>query len=221
MSKLFISYRRDDSADVTGRIYDRLVAKFGKDTVFKDVESIPLGTNFKTYLDGVMRECAVAVVIIGQQWLTILDEHGKRRLDDPRDIVRLEVETALARNIPVIPLLVQSASMPAEDALPPSLAELAYRNGTPIRRDPDFHRDMDRVEEALQQWLNPGAKPAKPASPTRYQKGQRVRHWKFGDGLVMSSAIREGDEEVSVMFKEHGVRLLSAALAKLIVLDGE
>ncbi len=153
MTKIFVSYRRDDSADVAGRIYDRLAAKFGKEAIFKDVDSIPFGVNFKEYLENAVRQCAVELVIIGRQWLDIADEHGQRRLDNPRDFVRIEIESALNRSIPVIPLLVSGASMPPEDRLPPSLAGLVYRNGTEVRRDPDFHHDMNRVIASLEQWL--------------------------------------------------------------------
>lgn len=142
MSRIFISYRRDDSADASGRLYDRLVAQFGKESVFKDVDTIPLGMDFRGVLREAVGHCDVMLAVIGRQWLTVKDEHGRRRLDNPADFVRIEVEAALERNIPVIPVLVQSASMPAESDLPPSLAQLAYRNGIGVRADPHFHGDV-------------------------------------------------------------------------------
>lgn len=147
--KIFISYRRDDSADVTGRIYDRLVAQFGRENIFKDVDSIPFGVDFKEHLTEAVQQCAIQLVVIGRDWLNITDVNGRRRLDDPRDFVRIEVEAALSRKIPVIPLLVMNAAMPDEEHLPSSLASLAYRNGTAIRRDPDFHNDMTRLINGL------------------------------------------------------------------------
>jgi hypothetical protein len=150
---LFISYRRSDSADITGRIYDRLVDEFGRDTIFKDVDSIPLGTNFKEYLDRKVSECNVLLAIIGDGWTESSDASGKRRLDDPQDFVRLEIESALERGIPVIPLLVRGAPMPSEKDLPASLRKLVYQNGIPIRPDPDFHRDMDRLISALDEMI--------------------------------------------------------------------
>ncbi len=155
MTKVFISYRRDDSADITGRIYDRLVKPLGpfdRETIFKDVDSIPLGVNFKKYLEDKVSQCAVQLVVIGPHWLDMSDVSGRRRLDDPADFVRIEIETALKREIPVIPLLVMGAKMPAADQLPVSLSNLVYQNATLVRRDPDFHVDMDRVTRALQQW---------------------------------------------------------------------
>ncbi len=150
---IFLSYRRADSADVSGRIYDRLVGAFDKVAVFKDVDSIPLGTDFKEYLDEKVSECNVLLAVIGDKWLEVSDARGKRRLEDPQDFVRIEIESALARNIPVIPLLVRGAPMPSEDELPEGLKKLAFRNGTQIRADPDFHRDMDRVIAALKGYV--------------------------------------------------------------------
>ncbi len=149
-NKIFVSYRREDSPSETGRIYDRLTAQFGAQAVFKDVDDIPFGVNFKDYLDNVIQECVVLLVVIGPRWLDITDNSGRRRLDRASDFVRIEVEAALRRDIPVIPLLVGNASIPGENELPPNLRELAYRNGIEIRHDPDFHKDMDRLIRGIQ-----------------------------------------------------------------------
>lgn len=147
---VFISYRRDDSADITGRIYDRLIQHFSREIVFKDVDSIPLGIDFRQHLEGALGQCRVLLAILGDQWMGGEIAEGKRRIDDPRDHVRLELEVALSRNIPVIPVLVRKASIPAEDALPPSLQSLAYRN---VRPDPDFHGDIDRLIKGIEPHL--------------------------------------------------------------------
>jgi hypothetical protein len=105
------------------------------------------------YLDMKVGECDVLLAIIGDHWLDTKDADGKNRLDDPADFVRIEIQSALDRNIPVIPLLVRNAHMPREDDLPPKLRKLVYRNGTPIRSDPDFHRDMDRLIAALERYV--------------------------------------------------------------------
>jgi hypothetical protein len=173
--KIFISYRREDSADISGRIYDRLADHFGDAAVFKDVDDIPLGVNFKTYLNDTVKQCAVELVVIGPQWLDVTDRSGRRRLDDPTDFVRIEVEAALRRDIPVIPLLVQGASMPGKDRLPSSLAEFSYRNGIPVRPDPDFHRDMNRLMRDLEKYVAPRAKPEKPAARPQPEPRAPVR----------------------------------------------
>jgi serine/threonine protein kinase len=148
-TKVFICYRQEDSSDVSGRIHDHLVGALGSDSVFKDVDSIPLGANFKTYLESVVNSCLLQLVVIGRQWLDVRDEGGDRRLEDASDWVRIEIEAALARDIPVIPLLVQGASMPKPRQLPPSLQELAYLHGAAIRRDPGFKDDMQRLIGSL------------------------------------------------------------------------
>ncbi|MCB1724696.1 MAG: toll/interleukin-1 receptor domain-containing protein [Chromatiaceae bacterium] len=142
-SRIFLSYRRTDSADVTGRIFDRLSVQFAKEKIFKDVDSIPLGVDFRTYIDSMVAKSDVFLAVIGPDWAGRAG--GVRRIDDPRDHVRLEVKSALTRNIPVIPLLVRNASMPTETDLPEEIRDLAYRNGVPVRSDPDFNNDMARL----------------------------------------------------------------------------
>jgi hypothetical protein len=147
---IFISYRRQDSGDVTGRIYDRLVQQFGREAIFKDVDSIPLGVDFRRVLDEAVGKCNLLLAVIGRQWLSSQNESGARRLDDSRDFVRIEIESAMRRDIPVIPLLVQGAGMPGENDLPTSLQALVFRNAIPIRPDPDFHNDVDRLIKGVE-----------------------------------------------------------------------
>jgi len=156
MSKILISYRREDSADVTGRIYDRLIQQFGQGAVFKDVDSIPFGVDFRIYLDAQVSKCEVFLAVIGRDWMKKQGSKGKSRLEDPRDFVRIEIESALQRQIPVIPVLVRGASMPLAERLPASVQDLSYRHGILVRADPDFHRDMDRLIEHLKK-LPPAA----------------------------------------------------------------
>jgi hypothetical protein len=150
---IFLSYRRSDSADITGRIYDSLIAELGREPIFKDVDSIPLGVDFKQYLDQKVGECKVLLAIIGDEWVEARDAQGNRRLEDPNDFVRIEIESALERGIPVIPLLVRGAKMPEEKDLPASLQKLVYKNGMPVRPDPDFHNDMERLISALDKYI--------------------------------------------------------------------
>lgn len=146
MSRVFISYRRDDAADVTGRIFDKLQIHFSnKVVVFRDVDGIPLGTDFRKAIAKALDGCEVLLAVIGPSWVDVRNEDGARRLDDPNDFVRLEIEMALNRTIPVIPLLVSRAKMPRVDQLPDSIQSLAYRHGLEIRRDPDFHNDVNRL----------------------------------------------------------------------------
>jgi len=150
MHGIFISYRRSDSEAYAGRVYDRLVSQFGKDEVFKDVDSMPMGVDFRKTLNSVIGRCQAVLVVVGPNWTNTRDPTGSRRLDNPDDFVRIELEAALAREIAVVPLLVAGAAMPDPAQLPGNLAAFAFRHATQVRPDPDFHHDMDRVIAALQ-----------------------------------------------------------------------
>lgn len=150
MASIFISYRRSDSMAETGRIYDRLSQAFGEKQIFKDVDNIPAGADFRSVLDKALTAADVVLVIIGQSWSLIADAAGKRRLADPTDFVRIEVETALKRkDVTVIPVLVDGANMPTADSLPPGLKDLAFRNSVVVRNDPDFNRDITLLIETI------------------------------------------------------------------------
>jgi eukaryotic-like serine/threonine-protein kinase len=155
LSGIFISYRRNDSPDATGRIYDRLVSEFGKAEVFKDVDSIPLGQDFRGHLNGIVSDCGVMLAIIGPRWTDASTKTGQRRLEDPDDFVRIELEAALARDIPVVPVLVAHAPIPLASELPASLASMAFRQSIEVRPDPDFHNDATRLVTALRTILDP------------------------------------------------------------------
>jgi hypothetical protein len=120
-AKVFISYRREDSAGHAGRVHDRLEREFGHDLLFMDVDSIPLGANFIKVLRDEVGKCDVLLAVIGHHWLDARDKNGERRLDDPNDFVRIEIATALQRDIPVIPVLLDGAKIPAADQLPKDL----------------------------------------------------------------------------------------------------
>jgi hypothetical protein len=147
-AKVFISYRRDDSAGHAGRVHDRLEREFGSDLLFMDVDAIPLGANFIKVLREEVAKCEVLLALIGPNWLNARDEEGNRRLDNPEDFLRIEIATALQRDIPVIPILLDSARIPKADQLPEDLEELAVRNGLNIRHA-SFHGDMDNLIQRL------------------------------------------------------------------------
>ncbi|MEM7063392.1 MAG: toll/interleukin-1 receptor domain-containing protein [Cyanobacteria bacterium P01_B01_bin.77] len=151
MSKIFISYRKTDSGAEVGRIYDYLESHFGQDLVFKDVNNIPYGVDFRKYLEQSVSQCEILLAVIGEDWLNAKDSEGSRCLDNPTDWVRIEIESALKRDIPVIPLLLTDTKMPAISELPEGLKDLAYRNGAKIRNDPDFHHDMDNLISQIKQ----------------------------------------------------------------------
>lgn len=133
-SSIFISYRRSDSALYARNLYTDLKGRFGDHEIFMDL-GVGLGEDFVTRIEQQIESCAVLLVLIGPDWDSAVDEDGRRRIDDPEDLVRLEIETALARSVRVIPLFVRGANMPKADELPGSLAGLARRNGLALRDD--------------------------------------------------------------------------------------
>jgi len=150
--RIFISYRREETAYPAGWLYDRLAARFADDQVFKDVDSIELGDDFVEVISSAVGSCDVLLALIGDRWLTITDEDGQRRLDDPNDFVRVEIEAALTRNVRVIPILVEGARMPRAAELPPSLARLVRRQALelhPARFDFDTGRLLRVLERTL------------------------------------------------------------------------
>ena len=132
MSRLVISYRREDSAAYAGRLSDHLVEDLGDDVVFLDIDDIPPGSDFVEVIESALSEADVLLALIGPRWITAENSHGRRRLEDPMDYVRLEVGTALRRDIRVIPILVGGSDMPTQDQLPPDLEGLVRRNAFEI-----------------------------------------------------------------------------------------
>ena len=175
---IFVSYRRQESAHLAGRLYDRLASRFGEGQVFIDVDTIEPGVDFAEEIFRAVAACTVLLAIIGPDWLAAADERGDRRLDDPDDIVRLEIEAALARDVRVIPILVEGADMPERPDLPESLAGLARRNALHIRHD-SFRSDAGRLVTAIERILAPAPGTAAiPSAPA----GQGVRSAGNTDG---------------------------------------
>ncbi|MBE9156843.1 toll/interleukin-1 receptor domain-containing protein [Nodosilinea sp. LEGE 06152] len=148
--KIFISYRRTDSPSESERIYERLSQEFGEDNVYKDVYSIAAGSDYREDIKNALEQCDVLIVVIGKDWLTVLETGKKmRRLDNPKDWVRLEVETALERKIVIIPVLVGGADLPQIHELPNNLKKLIYFNSAKIREYQDFKRDMEDLIKSI------------------------------------------------------------------------
>jgi TIR domain len=150
--RIFISYRREDSAYPAGWLYDRLAQHFGRGQVFKDMDSIRLGDDFVAAITAAVASCDVLLALIGDRWLTLTGPDGRRRLDDPADFVRLEIEAALNRNVRVIPVLVEGARMPLAAELPGSLARMERLQAlelSPSRFDFDTSRLLRSLDQNL------------------------------------------------------------------------
>jgi TIR domain len=148
MPGIFISYRREDSAPSAGRLYDHLVEHFGKEHVFRDIDTIAPGAEFAKVIEESIGKCDVLIAVIGRDWLRIKDVQGQRRLDDPDDLVKAEIREALSQNKRVIPVLVEGASMSVAADLPPEIAAFAGRNAIEISES-RFDYDVGRLIEAV------------------------------------------------------------------------
>jgi len=144
MPKIIISYRRADSGVITGRIRDRLAQHYGDDSVFMDIDNIPFGMDFRKNIADALAKNDILLAVIGPDWLGAASS-GPGRIHDQDDPVRIEVETALQRGIPTIPVLVGGASMPKADDLPDSLKSLSFHNAAEVDSARDFHAHMDRL----------------------------------------------------------------------------
>jgi hypothetical protein len=148
--KIFLTYRREETAGHTGRIYDSLVERFGEAGVFMDVDLEP-GVDFVDRITRAVGACQVLVAVIGPRWTSVEDEEGTPRLSEQGDYVRLEVETALRRpDVTVIPVLVAGARMPEPEELPDGLQALGRRNALELS-DARWRYDVGRLIEALEE----------------------------------------------------------------------
>ena len=168
--KIFLSYRRSDSAHAADRIYEHLAGAFGDDTIFYDVETIRAGEQFRTKIGAAIGRCAVVLVIIGDHWRT-LESNGVRRLEDPEDFVRFEIHRAISAGIKVIPILVSESAMPQRDELPEDIRELCDFNAAEIFPGPGFMGACDQLIQQIQELM--------PRKPWYYPFGfarHRSRH---------------------------------------------
>lgn len=150
MARIFISYRRSDSAIAASTLTDKLQERFGHDSVFFDVDNIPFGVDFRKYIEDAVGRCDVLLVMMGNQWAQVVDKRGNKRIDNPSDYVRIEIESALKRGIPIIPVLVDEAELPSETDLPPSIQSIVFLNAAELSAGRDRHQHMERLIKGLE-----------------------------------------------------------------------
>jgi hypothetical protein len=170
LHSIFISYRREDSEGEAGRLSDDLAESFSEDSVFMDVAAIQPGRDFRKAIDESIHQCSVLLAIVGPVWLEAKNALGEKRLEDESDFVRLEIASALQRDIPVVPVLVRGAKMPRAEQLPQDLRELAYRNAVELTHA-RWKSDLQILTRALKPYLghgevSPSAVQATPAAST-------------------------------------------------------
>jgi TIR domain len=172
-SRIFISYRRRETAGHAGRLYDELVEHFGSERVFMDVAMEP-GVDFADQINEAVGASGALIAMIGATWTTVTDERGVRRLDDPNDVHRMEIEAALSGGTLVIPALVQGAHMPSEDELPEELRPLLRRQAVELS-EARWQYDVDRLVTVIERAIAREAGRGRPAPLTRLIGGIRSR----------------------------------------------
>jgi hypothetical protein len=171
---IFLSYRRGDTQWAARGIYERLVNVFDRKNVFRDLDTIPPGARFRDYIEKKISESHVFILLIGTSWATYADETGRRRLEQPRDPVRLEVETALRLGIPLIPVLIGGAPMPTERDLVPSILDLLEYNAAEVS-DSRWEYDVERLLQAINDAIEASSRTPEPAaSDTAPDAGSEV-----------------------------------------------
>ena len=192
---VFISYRRRDTAPYARLLREELSKRLGAQQVFMDVDSIAVGVDFVEAIERAVDACQVLLALIGPQWLTAADTNGQRRLDSPNDRVRLEIQAALARDIRVIPILVDNTSMPRDDQVPDSLAPLVRRNALELSYN-RYAYDLERLVNALGEVMGRAAAP-KPASAEASPKAFSVPNTLANETRTQAVSLEDAIELVS------------------------
>jgi hypothetical protein len=245
--KVFICYRREETAPYAGRIYDAMVTRFGVENVFMDLDLDP-GVDFVDRITKVVSGCVALIVVIGSRWAQLQNEDGGRRIDDPDDFVRLEVETGLSRNdVLLVPALVGGARMPRREELPPELQMLARRNALELSEG-RWAYDVGRLLGILDELLPDVAEPENPLEPPPEPEASALAWRLVLEGALIAAvsafvtrvlaqtvydahekgwrydAVLAGekvsDEETSAELREHIVEIVGWRTAVLAVVGG-
>lgn len=214
---IFISYRREETAPYAGRLYDHLGEHFGEDRVFMDVDTIALGTDFTEAVREAVSSCNILLALIGRHWSAVTDVKGIRRIDYPDDFIRIEIETALQRNIRVVPVLVDGASLPQADDLPSSLRPLVRRQALELSHT-GFRSEVSRLIAAIDEVLE--ARPGRTAEPSATaSRGPVVQQGTWQLRLLSDEPFKKTFRLVSGG-EHHDITLKFGAIKGVIEVDG-
>jgi hypothetical protein len=198
VSGLFISYRRQDAAAYAGRLQDELATRYGRGQVFLDVADLLPGEDFASRLDAAISSADVILVVIGPQWLDAVDPYGRRRIDDPDDFIRSEVASALRLGKRVVPILVDGAQVPRQEALPDELRGLARRQAVVLTHE-NWRPTLQTLFQVLDPLFGPGGTASPPAAPGSLRAAPEAEApvsstLSFGSRLVRAYKVLRGHE---------------------------
>jgi cytoskeletal protein RodZ len=217
--KIFISYRRDDSRYQAQRIYEAFLRALPRESIFMDVDSIPLGTNFVKVLEGWVEQCDVLLVLMGAGWVNSTDSKtGTRRLDNQKDFVRVEIRGALTRDIPVVPVLLDGAGLPEEAALPDDIKGLLYRNAEFVEYR-TFDADVQRLIRKLgaRESTKQGASPSIVARTQLDQATKERDHRSGAEGLGAQGDLADKPHEKKTLGEDKKSWLKSMIVATVLL----
>lgn len=195
--RIFLSYRRADSADVTAHLYQALAKRYYGRNVFVDIETMRPGTDFRIQIAKTIKRCDAVFVVMAERWLDIRDDQGRRRLNSPDDLVRIEIETALVADVVVVPVLVDAARVPAQEDLPEELRPLAYRHAVSLRRGPDFDADVARLVAKFEESFRPYTTESVALPPPKASLARRLAVAAISLSLLLPFGWRLLDEATS------------------------
>jgi hypothetical protein len=216
MSLMFMSYRRKDTAQIARRVYDVLEKEFGGGSVFIDIDTIAGGEDFLVRLEGALKQCHVLLALIGPRWM-----EGKR-LHNHDDFVRLEIERAISRGLPVVPLLINDANMPSVDELPPSIAPLTQQQAISINSGQGFSGQMDRLVRDLKRLLGTRVSSGKPLLHAEMVRLQSIINDDIADlcfTLVPTTGTPFDDFGFRISTAKHGSFFCFTSQGNLIISD--
>ena len=198
MALMFLSYRRNDTAAIARRVYDVLEKEFGRGSVFIDIETIAGGEDFRVRLEAALKKCQVLLALIGPRWME------DKRLHNPDDFVRLEIEQALRQQLPLMPLLIDGANMPRVDDLPSSIASLTHQHALPIESGQGFAGQVDRLVRDLKRLLGTRVSSGEPLLHAEKVRLQSILNDDIAD-LCFTLAPKKGTS-----FDDFGFRISTA-----------
>ena len=208
--RIVISYRRVDTGGDARSLAEALERRFGNENVFLDIETIGPGEPFDRAIDRAVDSSDVLLALIGQHWLAVTDDEGRRRIDDPKDVVRVEILSALQRQLLVIPVLLEDATMPSEEELPPDLAPFSKRNAVELRGT-KWKSDVESLVDDL--------------AEERRKKYRRLSKWRvvapLGDAVWAVRRAAGKSPRVAAAVTLVLLALLAALVAVLVLRDGD
>jgi hypothetical protein len=224
VGKIFLSYRRDDWESAAGGLYDRLVQVFGENQLFMDFDSLDPGLDSVKFLRDQVASCQVLLAVIGKDWVTATDSAGVRRLTNPDDWVRIEIEVALKLNIRVIPVLVNGASMPRPEQLPEGLKSLARRQAIEVTHT-RFGRDVEHLAQVLK-WVlaapeSPSGRGNEPISPIEVTLPSAAHRTSPDSQYLFISYVREDRVQADELVRELEGRGVTCWIAPRNVRPGQ